>query len=81
MMKHTVKGVRCYYLLFIKRPIQIFSVCLEDFKAANVCSLKSGSHAISVLALVETFFRCFKIGATRLIIRIKPVLFVFSHCG
>lgn len=32
------------YLLFIKRPVQIFSVCLECFKTTNAGSLKAVSY-------------------------------------
>lgn len=49
------------YLLFIKRPVQIFSVCLECFKTANTASPQAGYHIISVSALEETFFRLFKL--------------------
>ena len=43
------------YLLFIKRPVQIFSVCLECSQSINIAILKEGCHIINVFALEVTF--------------------------
>jgi hypothetical protein len=46
----------------MKRPVQIFTVCLRYFKTANSASPKSQAvHIITVFALEGIFFRFFKL--------------------
>lgn len=44
-----------------KKPVQIFSVCLEYFQTANTDSLKACCHTINVFALEEISFRFFEL--------------------
>lgn len=47
--------------MFIKRLLQIFSVCADALKKANTAQLKSGFCIVNVFALEGTFFRFFKL--------------------
>jgi hypothetical protein len=56
-----VEGAQNSYLLLIKTPLQIVSICLEHFKTANTASLKAGCHIMNMFALVETLFGFFEL--------------------
>lgn len=61
MMKHVVKEVKYLPLLLIKRPIQIFPVCLECFQTAYTASLKAYCHIINEFVLEQTLFIFFRL--------------------